>query len=411
MPGLEEKIPSRYREPDNIITDSLAGLMGTMFFDKTNALASFLLFSALAGWIYKCVREKRFIIETDRVGIVLLLMLASALVSSIFSINVRYSFREFRGEIAKIVLLYFLIITNLKSEKSVKIILKSLLAGAAVMAVIGVIGYFAGFTLFRGRTVSLYANQSYTPLGFYLLLCCCLLLGFIIHDQDRKRKFVYFLLIIVFFSCIMATLTRSVWLGFFSAVAISAYFYRKKLLLFFVPVILLFFLLLPANFSARFMTIFDYRNYARAGGVLSDRVQLWTSALHIIRDYPILGIGYGKRIFKKVYLKEGYILPEATERRALPDCHNLYLSMGVQGGMVGIALFLTLMAAFFREALTAYRQVQDPFTRGFLFGSILAMFEFLQIGLTGNQFHDEIGLYIIFLMAVTMVFRRQSITG
>jgi O-antigen ligase len=400
------KVPVDLNNLDKIILYSISLMMGVMFFDHTNALATICLFTATAAWIYKWILERRILFEWDLLGIILLLLLINAFFSSIASYDVKYSFREFRGEIFKMVLFYFLILSNIKTPYAFKTIMKAVFTGALVMSIIGVVGYFTGFTLYRGRTISLFANKSYTSLGFYLLMTSCLVLGLIIYEKNRKKVLAFFLLLIVYFSCIMVTLTRSIWLGFFSASLITLFLYRKKLILLFPLMILIFFLLFPSNFTSRFMSILDFQNYAKAGGVLSDRVQLWQSAIKMIEDYPVLGVGYGKRIFKKVYIKEKYILPHAKERRALPNAHNLYLDTGVQLGIPGIILFLFLIGVFFKRTIATYKNTTDYSFKGVILGCLLGIYEFLQIGLTGNLFYDENGLYIIFMMATAMTYYR-----
>ena len=113
-------------DPDSVITYSIALMMGVMFFNHTNALASICYFLALAAWVFKWIREKKVLIEWDLPGIILLLILADALLSAIFSYDVKYSFREFRGEIAKMVPFYFLIRSNIKTNDALKKILKAI---------------------------------------------------------------------------------------------------------------------------------------------------------------------------------------------------------------------------------------------------------------------------------------------
>jgi O-antigen ligase len=406
--SIRRKISVSSITPDNIITYSIALMMGVMFFDHTNALANISYFVALAAWLFKWIREKKVLLEWDILGIILMLLLVNALLSSFFSYDVKYSFRELRSEIGKMVPFYFLILSNIRTDDALKTILKAVFLGALVMSIIGIVGYFTGLTLYREKTISLFANESYTSLGFYLLVTSCLLFGLIINETEKTKIPLYFFVVIIYFGCILATMTRAIWLGFFSAAAIALFFYRKTLVLILPVVILLLLLLLPSKFTNRFITIFDFQNYSRAGGVLSDRVQLWESAVNMIRDYPELGVGYGKRIFQKVYIKEGYILPQAWEKRPLPNAHNLYLDTAIQLGIPGLFIFLFLFAVFFNKAIIAYKCANVPFSKGIIFGCLLAVYELLQIGLTGTLLYDENGLYIIFLMAITMRYYKQK---
>lgn len=71
-----------------------------------------------------------------------------------------------------------------------------------------------------------------------------------------------------------------------------------------------------------------------------DRVFLWQSAVKMIEDYPLTGVGLNN--FNKVYINEHYILPEAKEPY-LESPHNILLMSAVETGLPGLSVFIVLL--------------------------------------------------------------------
>lgn len=70
-----------------------------------------------------------------------------------------------------------------------------------------------------------------------------------------------------------------------------------------------------------------------------ERLYLWNSAIHMIKDYPISGIGFGN--FNEVY-NNGYILECAKDPR-LNSPHNIFLHYAVSFGLLGGLSFIFLI--------------------------------------------------------------------
>lgn len=70
-----------------------------------------------------------------------------------------------------------------------------------------------------------------------------------------------------------------------------------------------------------------------------ERLYLWNSAINIIKDYPIYGIGFGN--FNEVY-NNGYIL-EYAKNPHLTSPHNIFLHYAVNFGLLGGLTFVFLI--------------------------------------------------------------------
>src|SRR3989344_2473438 len=76
----------------------------------------------------------------------------------------------------------------------------------------------------------------------------------------------------------------------------------------------------------------------------ASRFQIWSAALAILKDNPLLGIGLGT--FQEYYLAyQKYFSPYLEW--AVPQPHNLILAFWLQTGMIGLIGFLWLVINFF----------------------------------------------------------------
>ena len=71
---------------------------------------------------------------------------------------------------------------------------------------------------------------------------------------------------------------------------------------------------------------------------VSERFLMWKSAVHVIEDNPLMGVGFGN--YEAAY-QEKYILAEAKERFQ-GHTHNVYLQFWSETGLPGLILFCGL---------------------------------------------------------------------
>ena len=145
--------------------------------------------------------------------------------------------------------------------------------------------------------------------------------------------------------------TRGAWVGVPITVFVCAAFLvreKKKILAGALAVLLVFagiFALTPA-LSSRLATIGDMKMQSN-----SERLLLWTSAIHMFEDHPAVGIGFAR--FKAEY-QGHYILPEAKERE-LTHAHNNIMHMLAECGTIGILALLFFWWACFSYGFSTWR--------------------------------------------------------
>jgi O-antigen ligase len=144
-----------------------------------------------------------------------------------------------------------------------------------------------------------------------------------------------------------------------------------------LPVILLIGLLLPyvAPHPAKERVAYtftqgrDRKDVVSIGGVKLDtstsaRLVSWQEAIDDLREHPILGYGV-----------TGYKFVDAQ-----------YVRVAAETGLVGLFIFLFLMATIFRESLRVQRAVKDPFNRGLAIGFVAGFIGLLFHAIGANTF-------------------------
>lgn len=117
------------------------------------------------------------------------------------------------------------------------------------------------------------------------------------------------------------------------------------------------------------------------GGSVSLRLDIWTSAIQMIRDRPILG--YGPDQFLYAYAPR-YILPTAWDERFTAHAHNLIADSWIRLGIVGAILAIIALVIVFRSALE--RRPSAPIA----YAAVVALAASLIHGLIDNAYfgHD-----------------------
>ena len=182
---------------------------------------------------------------------------------------------------------------------------------------------------------------------------------------------------------LLATYTRGAWMGFAAGVLALLPGTRKGrwLLLGGLIVLGLAALAGPRHLRERFLTMGNPDD-----PTVRERVYMWRSGLTMWRQHPVLGLGPGgvKREF------ESYALPEAVKKRT-GHVHNTPLQILVERGVLGLAAWLWVWAAFFRRAIGVLGRLPADAApaRALVVGSLAAIVGFLVAGLSEYNFGDS----------------------
>lgn len=202
---------------------------------------------------------------------------------------------------------------------------------------------------------------------------------------------------------LVATFVRGAWVGFLAGAAtLLALLPRRRLVVVGALLILAALVLLVPAARRRAESIVDPRD-----PTARERWAMWSSALAMARDHPLVGVGPGQ-------VKYAYPAYAASEfrHRSRGHMHNTPLQILAERGLLGLAAWLAVFGAFFVRAGGILRALPREATRqrALVAGSVAAIVGFLVGGLTEHNFGDsEVALVAYAVMALPFVIERSAI--
>jgi O-antigen ligase len=215
------------------------------------------------------------------------------------------------------------------------------------------------------------------------VLTLVLLLGLplVIHTRRMARWLLLPWLIAL--AGFAATYTRGAWLGFAAGVGMLLPMIRRERWLLVVGLVIVGLVVFAGSqtFRQRLLTMADPDD-----PTFRERIFMWRSGLTMWKEHPWLGIGPGG--VKREYAR--YALPEAVKKRT-GHVHNTPLQILVERGVLGLAAWLAIWAAFYARAIGLLRRLASgaQLERALVVGSLAAITGFLIGGLSEYNFGDS----------------------
>lgn len=175
---------------------------------------------------------------------------------------------------------------------------------------------------------------------------------FLIYQFPQKRLSLLFISFLMIFALIL-TGSRSASLSVFisSIFIFSHYKFTRKIILFFVSLFIFSLILLPKLYTLIYAIL-------RLQSGVSYRDILWKSAIRMMNDFPIFGIGPAS--IKYYMLKYSGLAPNTWLGGMIHfsrgDAHNLFLTSGAELGVIGMliafSIFILYLLAYLKSKNT-----------------------------------------------------------
>jgi len=341
------------------------------------ALAELVLLPTLAGWalclLGTAIRERRRVsdIFSDSARAMLwplLALVAISIVSCFGAQHLREALRELRLVVVEPTLFFVALVTLPMTQRERWRMLDALVAGALMVALVGLVMYFQGnvITAEGGsrRLLSVYGSPN--NVGLFLGRVLPVLVAVVLWAgpeleaglgwgtrarawlvqllQDRRRR-AYLVAIVPVVLALGLSLSRgAIVLGIPAALVMMGWLAGKRWRQATVVVLLIGVIaLIPLLRTPRFAGIFDLSQ-----GTTGFRLSLWYSSLGMIRDHPLLGVGLDNFLYA---YRTRYVLPTAWEEFSLSHPHNVFMDYAVRLGLFGLCAFVWTQVVFWRQVL------------------------------------------------------------
>ncbi len=347
----------------------------------------------------------------------------------LLKVHLTRAWKDQRGTIVGIAILYFSfacllsLTTAVDFENSIKILKKllqfliffwvanavqdrkqrDLLAGLVIVA--GTVAALSGILpslnpafflpeMFHGNrpigTLSMPAT-----FGGILMIAGLVSLGRFLYHKPKAYSMLGATGVIVF--CLILTLTRQAWLGFFIGTVFLIFFWNKKYLLILPLLLASIVLFAPDKISDRVNSLTNLTDNS-----LQLRISLWKVGWKIFKDHPVTGCGY--KCVDAIHSQ--YSGPTEYVAKS-PGMHSNIFQLMVDTGLVGLGLWLSIWASYFFEILKRYRALDEETshnnTKAVLMGSSAAVLAYLIGGLFESSIYDsEVSMLIYFLVGLSL---------
>ncbi|HZK67432.1 MAG TPA: O-antigen ligase family protein, partial [Chloroflexota bacterium] len=307
----------------------------------------------LVGWALRAFSRGRWPLPFTPLSIPLAAMLAAVAFSGYQAVSPALTLKEGLKWL-ELALVYLFVIAEMGNRRHALALVGMLMLGAALEGAIGAVQFVfsVGPDSFSiGRFMRAYGTfEQPNPYAGYLGMLLPLALGILLtRPASGLRKYLLATGLLALLGVAMS-LSRGAWMGIGLALGLMAVLWssRSRLVLGSIvlgatPVAVLLFLnLLPAEVTARLVTILDYFRFIDVrqetitpeNFAVLERVAHWQAALDMIGSNPLFGVGAGNYpAAYEDFMVGGWVEP-------LGHAHNFYLNVAAEMGIPALLVYL-----------------------------------------------------------------------
>ncbi len=298
---------------------------------------------------------------------------------------------------------YLIFRTIVHDRKTVLRIVGAFLLSGCAVAAIGLSQFVQGDSIITAedgarRLASVYGSPN--NVGLFLGRCIPFALAFLVMPiKQRYRTLSFFILGILGVAVLLSQSVGAIFIGVPASIIVVLILALGKRARF---IVLAFAILALVAFlfslqSERFARVLEFDS-----GTNFYRIRVWQSAMNMIADHPITGLGLDQFLYA---FRGQYIMPDAWQEPNLSHPHNLILDFWVNLGILGVAVLLSLLFGFWNQVkhiLPAARQ-QDPILLAILIGAIGSMVNLISHGMIDNSvFVQDLCYIFVMLLALPL---------
>ena len=361
--------------------------------------------------------------------LVALLVIATLSLLTPPSYHLKEALREFREVVAEPIILFGLMLAFLGRRGSAAVLrlVDFMLASGVGVALIGIWQFFVPERSTSNQAVNVPSQVGCTvptegvvrvcslfshpdSLGLFLgrliplAFCVIVFWGDVPWRLSRRRQ-LYTLALVPMLITLVLSFSRGAWLGTIVALLVILLAAgSKRGLLAFGGLTLLGLAALPFIKLERVVSLFN-----PASGSGATRLYIWQSALQMIKDHPLTGVGLDQFLY---YYNPQYVNPLAWTERFTSHPHNMFLDFWLRLGILGPVVLVWLLASFWWVAGRVGRAglKKRGLTGALGLGLLGSMTDFAVHGMVDNSFF-MVDLAIICCLSFAMleILRRETI--
>jgi O-antigen ligase len=386
-------------------------LLPRHLFDRAFSMVEVISLLTLIAWGIHIIAERKekgwpsltqLYIQLTGLDKAVILFVGMSVVSLLWAELKGVAFTELRQMVVEPLVMYLVLRTMPLTHSERWRIVDMLILTGAIVTLYGFYQLVTGTGLITAEGGSLRMRSVFgTPnnLALYLERLIPITAAVVLIGGARVRRWLYGGAgVLMLAACVLTLSKGGLLLGIPAALALVVILWAGKAGLIAVGVGLLGILaaLIPLSRHPRFQSLFEFEE-----GSSFFRVQLWQSALRMIADHPITGVGLDQFLYQ---YRSKYILPDAWQQPDLSQPHNFLLNYWLRLGIIGLAAGIWIQIAFWRLAWRVQKAFKgnDVAVRALAVGLMGSMAAFIAHGLV-DEVHFVIDLAFIFYMTLGLM--------
>jgi O-antigen ligase len=308
-------------------------------------------------------------------------------------------------------IMYFIFALNaIKDREQIGRAIQAILFSLLILIFITV--YFFMKSGYEGGGLGLYESKG-AMITFGDLASFSIIMfpfSFALYKITNKKSYLF--LLPVFTALAVLSDGRSVALALLSVILLLFIFSKidlpKKIFIAAVILVCLLFMLflsytLEIGVEIRhrlFSTISQLREGVDINEVSSGRVEIWGSALRMIKDHPIMGIGAGMwQDYAPLYKSREYMAHYegyAPFFYSSIDAHNFFLDLYLKYGVLPVLLFSYFLFNILKKCFRAYKKETDNNAKRFIMASYISLLVWLILSMFDYRFYNyQVGTVLL----------------
>jgi len=340
---------------------------------------------AVCGFLFlfliNVMADKSIKLWTRVFDVYFFIFLMCILIAQIFSSYPDLSLRFLVFHITDFILV-FVLVNTIRTKEQLATVTEIILVGAALTGLYGVYQSIVGVPVIPsqvdltlnegmpGRVFSAFDNSN--NYAQVLVMLIPFFFATVLNAKGVQKRIIFILAALPPLVALVASYSRSGWIGFAVVVFVMLFLIKPSL----IPLIALLGVVimpfLPITILRRLASITNMSDSS-----ISFRFQIWQTMWPVIQDFWEAGIGLGTDAVQKITRR----YPLYTNGSTLPvHCHNVYLQIWAEMGIVGLLSFLGVMLRTLKQGLRAvFSRDTDSYIKNFLKAGVAGLLGILAI--------------------------------
>lgn len=404
-------------EPSLVRLDRLMILMIGLYvflnpFPRVTSIREICFYSSLGILLLLVCTGRRKFSWSSPFSLPLLLLVIWSIAGIPLAVDPGNSIHDVFAHLLKHVALYYMLVHTFPSQAGLHRLIQILVASVGLFSLGGLVLFYGvlGYPLAERFNMNIdtirFAGMSANYMGFVLVPAVLLGIHHVLYSEKKPSivRVTFLICIIVAALATILTQTKGAIIALLAS-SILIFPSSKKGRIVFIGLICL---LVTIIYSVpEYKERFHPSNF-----VENERWAMWLMYAKIIEDNPIMGTGFGMAVliddqFLKTYREK---LPEPLKQVARHvSPHNLFVDLTVRLGIVGLLLFVFLLARSSQTIGSLCRRNQDPAKRIHGRYGAAALLAFLLQGLTADaSFGPPSAMFYTLLAILTILLKSKD---